>query len=237
VWHLSVGSVAPMRDRFLGLLAPDERARAERFHFEVDRTRYITTRGVLRELLGHYIGRDAAQVVFAYNEHGKPVCAPSTGMADVTFNVSHSGDVALLAFARGVLVGVDVEVVREIPDMAQVAVHSFSPAERAVLNAVAAEHRTLAFLHCWTRKEAVLKGMGCGLSVPLDSFDVTLEPGVRPELLAFRSDPAAVGRWRLYDLPVAAGVVGALAVASSDMVVLTSRYKSPDNATYQAATR
>jgi 4'-phosphopantetheinyl transferase len=88
----------------------------------------------------------------------------------------------------------------------------FSPREAAELHSLPATDRRQAFFHCWTRKEAYIKAIGRGLSMPLDGFDVSLRPGQPAQLLAVHADPAEVNRWQLASLTPAAGFVAAVIV-------------------------
>ena len=195
-----------------GLLAPDERARADRFIFEADRRRYIVARGVLRTLLGRYLRVEPATLVFRYGAHDKPSLAETPGGRDVRFNLSHSYGWALHAFAVGREVGVDVERIRPETDITGVAEYSFSPAEVASLRSVPEGQRREAFFNCWTRKEAFIKAHGEGISLGLSRFDVTLRPGEPAALLRFDQDPAEAARWSMRALDAGAGYKAALAV-------------------------
>jgi 4'-phosphopantetheinyl transferase len=190
-------------------LSPDERERGGRFHFERDRRRFVTARGLLRALLGRYLDVDPADLLFGYGPRGKPFLA---GRDELRFNLSHSGGLALLAFARGCEVGVDVEQVRPVPESEDIARHCFSAREGEELRSLRADERGAAFFRCWTRKEAFIKATGDGLSLPLDAFDVTLAPGEPARLLRVRGEPEAVHRFWLEDLRPAEGFAGALAV-------------------------
>jgi 4'-phosphopantetheinyl transferase len=118
----------------------------------------------------------------------------------------------LAAFVLGREVGVDLEELKPVADFAGIAERFFSPAENRALLALPAESRDAAFFTCWTRKEAYIKAVGEGLSIPLDSFDVTLAPGDPPRLLATRAEPGGEMRWSLHELHPGPGFVGALAV-------------------------
>lgn len=200
VWAAPLDPPAAAVQRHGTLLASDERARAERFHFERDRRRFTVARGVLRTLLGRYLGTDPRAVAFGYESHGKPVLADPFAAHGLRFNVSHSGEMALFAFARGREVGVDVEEVRRMEDGLDIAVRFFSEAEVAAFRALPEEIRDDAFFNCWTRKEAYIKAVGEGLSFPLHVFDVSLAPGEPARLLASR-DPQQAERWSLRGLP------------------------------------
>ncbi|MGH9558287.1 MAG: 4'-phosphopantetheinyl transferase family protein [Bryobacteraceae bacterium] len=146
-------------------LSADERDRASRFRFDPDREAFIAVRGSLRLLLARYLGRSAAGIVFEYGPRGKPHCP---NQADIAFNLSSSGGIALFAFARGCEPGIDLERVRAIPELLDVAKRFFSPGEVAELAALPEDRRERVFFHCWTRQEARVKATGEGLATPED---------------------------------------------------------------------
>lgn len=166
-------------DRYGAVLSADERNRAAQFHFERDRRRYVARRSILRELIGSYLDCDPAGVAFVHNAYGKPSIARS----DLRFNLSHSHRMALYAFCRHAEVGCDVE--RRDPKFAaeQIPERFFSCDEVRALRSLPLNEQTEAFFNCWTRKEAYIKAVGNGLSIALDSFDVSLVPGEAPALL------------------------------------------------------
>jgi 4'-phosphopantetheinyl transferase len=160
-------------DRFAGVLSEAERARAARFHFERDRRRYVVRRGTLRALLSRRLGCAAAAIRLSCNPFGKPFVDGST----VKFNVSHSHRMALYVIAHGLEVGCDIEWRDPGYACEPIAERFFSPGELCRWRSVAPAWRTEAFFNGWTRKEAYLKARGHGLSVALDSFEVSLVPG------------------------------------------------------------
>lgn len=198
------------------LLSAEEVERAERFYFEADRRRWIVARGVLRALLGHYVESDPSQIQFGYNAYGKPALVGPARGTSVCFNLSHSGELAVYAFTLERQIGIDVEHMRANIDHQEMARRCFSPYERAVLQGLPLEEQREAFYRCWTRKEAYIKAMGRGLSMPLDQFDVSLAPGMPTALLTSREDPQAVNRWSLRELPPEADYVGAVAVEGTN---------------------
>jgi len=188
-----------------------ERNRAVRFRFERDRRRFVQRHAFVRRVLATYVGCDPAAVVIRVDARGKPAIddrdAPS-------FNVSHDDDVSVLAIGEGHSVGVDVERIRTIDRVDELAHGLFTPDEIASVQARDPMASSLAFLTLWTRKEAVLKAMGVGLSGPLDGFTVLTGDGTtvgRPRH-AGRALPYAFTA--LEGLP---GFVGAVACAGEHL--------------------
>jgi 4'-phosphopantetheinyl transferase len=214
VWRALLDQPASSLSWFTRILSADERARAQRFRFEPDRKRAVIGRGLLRLLLGHYLGGPAHQVEFKYNAFGKPGLA-DTSSVPVQFNVSHSGDVVLVATTIERVLGVDVELIKADMANAEIAARYFSPGECRTLLALPSHARAEAFFACWTRKEAYLKARGDGLSLPLNRFDVAFAPHEPPRLLATRHDPAEASRYTLCALDAGPGYAAALAVEGS----------------------
>jgi 4'-phosphopantetheinyl transferase len=205
VWRAYLDCEETVLRQFETTLASDEKDRANRFFFQKDRDGFIAARGVLRELLGRYVNRSPADIEFNYGHRGKPSLRAEAFERPVRFNVSHSHGLALLAFAVGRQLGVDVELLR--PDFAadEIAERYFSPQEVMELRAVPTSLRAEGFFLCWTRKEAYIKARGEGLHIPLDSFQVSLTPG-QPERLQSSDN----SQWGLRSLRPDSRYVGAL---------------------------
>jgi 4'-phosphopantetheinyl transferase len=212
VWRINLDRDQAGVQRLRALLSGDELDRAARFHFEADRRRHIVSHGASRSILGHYLGRPAARIGFKYSDYGKPDLDHDT---DIAFNLAHSGMIALIAVTRGVLVGVDVELVRPDIDLVEIAERYFSPRENRVLRSLPPEQQCQCFFDCWTRKEAYIKALGAGLSIPLDRFDVANAPGEPARLIEDRLDPMMSRRWVIKELPVPEGYVAAAAVETA----------------------
>jgi 4'-phosphopantetheinyl transferase len=201
IWRLRAADRLA-KDNYLTYLQPEERERAGRLLFPADQQQSIASRGTLRLLLRHYTGAEHPRdLPLAYGEQGKPYIADS----DLRFNLSHTRDLALFAFAREIDLGVDVENIRASEDLDAVAEQNFAPAERDALLATPQGDWVSAFYRCWTRKEALLKAEGSGLYRALDSFTVSLLAGEPARVLA---GPAG---WDLRDIGVAAHAVAAIA--------------------------
>jgi 4'-phosphopantetheinyl transferase len=214
VWRTTLDMAASGFAKLRQILSPEEQERADRFHFEVDRRRSVIGRGYLRLLLGEILDLPANKLQFEYDEFGKPSLTPGQGLP-LQFNVSHSGDLILIAITVGRAVGVDVERIRTDLDPDSIAARFFSANECKILASLAGPVRYQAFFVCWTRKEAYLKARGIGLSLSLDQFDVSFLPNEEPRLLATRHDPAEARRWRLQALDLSGDYVAALAAPAS----------------------
>lgn len=216
VWRVSLEVPPQEQERLYRLLHPEERSRVDRFRFPKDRRHFTVARGVLRLLLGRYLKKEPEQLDFAYNKYGKPALLPALNPEGLKFNLSHSGERALYAFALQRELGIDIEWVhRHIGEMDQIARRFFSPHENRALFALPKEQREAAFFNCWTRKEAYIKARGKGLYLPLHEFDVTLAPGEAAKLLATRDDPAYASRWDMQALKPDKDYTAALAVEGS----------------------
>jgi 4'-phosphopantetheinyl transferase len=212
LWQVDLALVAKAEQRWEGILSADERARAARFHFAQDRQYFTATRALLRMVLGSYVDGDPKALVFRYSEKEKPSLASPRSASRVEFNVSHSGGVAMLAFARERLLGVDVEQLRENFDHEAIALRFFSEQELVQLAELKPSERFHGFFRCWTRKEAYIKAQGTGLSLPLHQFDVSLSPGDENALLSTRPDAIEAARWSLREVPASEGYLAALCV-------------------------
>jgi 4'-phosphopantetheinyl transferase len=180
IWRLRPADRLASHD-YLTRLQPDERERAGRLLFPADQQQSVASRGTLRLLLVHYSGAEhPVDLRLAYHEQGKPYLADS----DLCFNLSHTRDLALFAFAREIDLGVDVENIHASDDLDAVAEQNFAPAERDALRGLPQSERTSAFYRCWTRKEALLKAEGCGLFRALDTFTVSLLAGEPAKIIA-----------------------------------------------------
>jgi 4'-phosphopantetheinyl transferase len=206
VWRSRLDHPRAALDALWDVLSADERARADRFRADADRDRFVAARGTLRALLGRYLDLRPGDVVFRYSAHGKPELARPAAGGGLRFNAAHSEGLALYAFALGRDVGVDVERVRPLDDAGSLAGRLFSAAEAAALRVLPAPAREEAFFDCWTRKEAYVKALGGGLSLPLDAFTVAVGRGERTTL------PGPRRSWTVVPLAPGDGYTGALAV-------------------------
>ena len=211
--NLDVSSA--VRAKCRQFLSEEEKCRADRFSRPMLSERWLVARAGLRDVLASYCCKAPDDLEFDYEQFGKPVLAKRHADANLHFNQSHSLNLAVVAITRTGPVGVDLEYVRTIRDWENVASRFFSRCENLQLSDVEESSRQEAFYCCWTRKEAVIKATGEGLSARLDSFDVSLAPGVRAEVLTDRAARRGGGDWHLQHFDLANRFVGAVALRGS----------------------
>ncbi len=198
------------------LLPVEEQARADRFINAEHTRRFVVAYGVMRQILAGYLGATATELRFRMGAHGKPFLeSPLDDASVIEFNLSHSGNVALLAIARGRAVGVDVEEWDVRVQHLAVSERFFSPMERETLRTLDADGRVIeGFFAAWSRKEAYLKATGRGITRGLQHFDVSLHPDAPAMLMADRLDADAPSRWTMRAIAPRRGYSGAVVVAS-----------------------
>jgi len=199
-------------DELERLLDVGERARADRFRFLRDRGRFIAARGRLRALLGRYAEQAPAQLEFDSGPYGKPALRDTNGADQLHFNLSRSDGVGVVAIGLAEELGIDVERIRPFDDALAIAERMFGPEEHRALRALPEEAQPAAFFRYWTRKEAVVKSLGRGLSHPLDAFGLSAE-GLSAERVDLECDGVPIVRWVVPVPPFREGFVAALAAS------------------------
>jgi 4'-phosphopantetheinyl transferase len=176
VWSASLDLDAFELEQMRAVLSRDELLRSERSPLIAERNRFAAGRGLLRQVLSQYIATDPADIQFAYGQAGKPYLIENPH--DIRFNISHSGDVALIALAQGREVGVDIETICDMSEMEDIAARFFSDDARTEYASAECSNRRQVFFKCWTEKEAVSKCTGQGIAdeQPLIVDDITIIP-------------------------------------------------------------
>jgi 4'-phosphopantetheinyl transferase len=211
VWRLSLNSLGSMVNDFRAHLSAEENARAQRFKFHRDRKRYMLTHAVLKVILSLYEDMGPEALKFTENRFGKPELAhPSS--SNLTFNLSHSHEMALIGIARGRQIGVDIEYVKNDFEWKEIVERFFSPREIQMINALPKNLQHTGFFTCWTRKEAYVKATGMGLSLPLKEFDVSPVPGAATLLLSHKE----ASEWSMKEVDVPESYVATVAVKGHD---------------------
>ena len=216
VWRVRLNQTDRRVQQLQQLLADDEQRRAERFHFDRDRRRFIVSHGMLRLIIGEYMDIAPERLQFYSGHRGKPYLIKRPGNIQLQFNLTHSKEIALCAFTCGPEIGIDVEYVRDMPDAEKIALTNFSSKENEMLQSLPQYQRQEAFFNCWVRKEAYIKAIGDGLYHALDRFDVSLAPGEPARLLSVEGSTALASGWFMKSLTPEDGYVAALALKGSD---------------------
>ncbi len=217
VWLANLSIDDQVFNNFHQYLSPDERRRADHYAYTKDRRNYISSHGILRNIMACYLHCHPVDVAFMNSIDGKPALDLPEQPSGLEFNLSHSSGFAAIAVTQGLKVGIDIELVHLLPDMDLIAAYFFSDDERAALSKLPDEEKMAGFFRCWTRKEAYLKAIGRGLSIPLDSFDVSLAPGNPIRMHSNRIHPDEVSRWSFYTFIPEHGFSGALVIDSSQV--------------------
>ena len=189
------------------ILDDEERDRAARFHFEKDRNRFCAGRVWQRQILGAYLGKNPSTVAIERGVAGKPKLLDRS----LSFNYSRSGEWGLLAVSRLGVLGADIEQIRQTDDLPNVARGHFSGAEQAALDQLTGDQWFNGFFACWTRKEAVVKAIGEGLLMPLDCFDVAIDPDAPARILGARAEAAVAADWSMASFRPEPGYLAAIA--------------------------
>jgi 4'-phosphopantetheinyl transferase len=216
VWIMPVRAPEAVIAGLERVLSEDELEQASRFRFPHLRDSYIVSHGVLRHLLARYLDQAPADIAFVRGAQGKPAVSPSSPLQ---FNLTHSGGMAAVALANGCAVGIDLEHLRPMTDIEEIAGRYFCPEEAAEILALPPDKRDRAFFSCWTRKEAYIKAIGDGLSCPLDSFQVTIQPNTQPRLVHIAGDTGTAAAWTLHDLSLAPDHIAALAYRDQARII------------------
>ena len=215
IWFRSLDTAGVDAPAVLPCLSADECQRAQRFHYDQHRNEFILSRGTLRLVLASYLGEPPGRLRFEYAEQGKPALAKAHSEHRLSFNLSHTYGMMLLAVVRQRSVGVDIEKIRSDFNVREIAERFFSVAEQSGLRRLPEEEQYEVFFRCWTRKEAYIKATGEGLSLPLRDFDVSLDAD-SAALVATRPDENEAQHWKMLNLRIAPGYAAAAAIAADN---------------------
>ena len=181
------------------VLSQEERMRAARFNRPEDRHRFAFCRTTLRRLLGEYLELEPGLVPIEYSTFGKPQIA-GTEKRRIEFNLSHSGPWAIFAFVTDRPVGVDVECWLPEGEWEELVGHALTPTEIQQLAKLPVSCRRESFFRTWTRKEALLKALGTGLSTEMNQLEIGL-PALGHEMVSVTiPDQTAPSDWWLAEI-------------------------------------
>lgn len=178
IWRVPLAATPATLESLGSFLDAEESTRANRFLLSEHREHFLLGRAALRVLLGRYLGVSPESVLIVKGPQGKPFLARTSSAFPLRFNLSHSHGLAVYGFSLDRELGIDLEKLRSDFASVEIAARYFSRNERKEWSSLSESLRTEGFFNAWTRKEAYVKARGEGLKIPLDSFDVTLTPGV-----------------------------------------------------------
>jgi 4'-phosphopantetheinyl transferase len=227
VWSVVLDQPDEVCRRLRAWLSPDECQRADRYRGPSLGRRFVVGRGALRDVLSRYIGTGPEVIRFATGPFGKPAIDLPHAPIGLRFNLSHSHGLGVIAVGMGRELGIDVEILRSFENMDAIAGRFFAPAERAAYAAQPIGQRPLAFFRAWTRKEAYLKAIGSGITVPLDSFEVSVAPEEPPALRVVRGNPDEASRWSMREFRPETSALATLAVEGRGWTLQCFAYAPP----------
>ena len=174
IWLIALDDPAVnVGDIFREVLSEDEKTRASRLLTGVYRDRFVTARGYMRIILSRYLDMHPGEIRFQYNKNGKPAIRPDVNSKHVSFNLSHSRNIALCAVTLNAAIGIDIEYPRLVPRAEKILERFFSELEREYFRTQPDKTKELAFMNLWTVKEAYSKALGRGLSSELRNIDLS----------------------------------------------------------------
>jgi 4'-phosphopantetheinyl transferase len=212
IWCISLRQSLYRIEELSQLLSEDERHRVKRFRFSKDQQAFVVRRGLLRKILGDCLSTDPKKLVFIYGDHGKPEITNTFGNANVHFNQSHSGNLTLFALTLDQRIGVDIEFIHEVPELDQIAEIILSEYEYSIFKKLSPKDKKEAFFYYWTRKEAITKAIGIGLSHPPNSFTTSIAPGKPASLITLKMNKNEESSWLLQSLDLDPDYAAAIAV-------------------------
>lgn len=209
VWTLDLDNDAVNGFCDCSRLSDDEHVRAARYRLPLLRNRFIRSRTCLRLLLGCYLGKEAGSIRFAYGKYGKPHIPD---VSELHFNISHSENIMMAAFAKNSEVGVDIVSETPLSDAEGISQLIFSARENEACALLPSPERQSAFFRIWARKEACIKAQGKSLALHSTSFSVSVQPGLSNEMVKVDG----LKKIHLSDIDTPAGFCAALAIEGAD---------------------
>ena len=225
---VDVSLIADRADHLMEMLCEEEKKKAGKFRYPMDSVRFIAARGFLRIILGHYLNAEPDRLKFSYGPYGKPALDTEFSQDSLTFSVSHSDRLVLYAIARDRGIGVDIECIRQDFPFEPIIERYFTPGEAALIGTLPSEVRQEVFFSYWTLKEAFIKATGRGFSLPLNQFEVAMDP---PQLVSIHGNFEAASGWYLQSLHPGPGYAAGLAAEGRNLQLEYWNYRAPGHFT------
>ena len=211
LWRANLNLPSAVVEQLASFLSKDEVARANKFRFPQHQRRFTVARGILRHLLANYLQISPVAVQFEYGDRGKPSLAIPFSDSSLQFNISHSQEYALYGFTYNYPLGVDLEYLRSMEDVAKIAQRFFSTQEYQLIASLSGQQQQKAFFQLWTAKEAYLKATGIGLTGSLADVNICLDQ-TDPCLQAIQGNKQATANWSMYSYLPVVNYVAAIAI-------------------------
>ncbi len=224
LWAFRIDPSHTIAMAFRQLLSADEEGRTNGFRFAQLKNTFTICRGLLRLLLSRYLDVDPAAIEFDYRPKGKPVLRSYRGL---DFNLSHTDGMMVCGVARSCELGVDIELLRPLSNMQELANNFFCIEEARELLSLPENQQVESFYRCWTQKEAYVKAIGEGLSAPLRSFRVSLNPADTAKFLHINGDGKLAQSWNLVELRLSDPYIAAAAYRGPERMILVRRQNDP----------
>ena len=209
LWHIDLEYEKNQLQNYYNLLSLEEQKKSNTFKFIKGQNQFIISRGILKILSAAYLNIDIENIVFKYGKYGKPDYAFNSNLK---FNISHSGNLAIIGFVRYFDIGADIENIKYKFNILDISNNFFSNLEIESLKKLPTEKQTKGFYRCWTRKESFIKAKAKGLSFPLDSFSVSIDSDEKAELLETKWDKKEKELWKLFSFSPKENYIGAVSV-------------------------
>jgi 4'-phosphopantetheinyl transferase len=158
------------QDKLLAILSNKEIAKANSYCNQSDRQKFVVNRGILKKLLAAYVNQPENEILIDYSTKGKPFISE---MQSLQFNISHSEDVLVIGFVQNMDIGIDIENINRDLNIEKLETFLFTPTELELFRSTNKTLKPEAFINCWTRKEAILKATGYGLTQPMNELEVS----------------------------------------------------------------
>lgn len=212
IWKASLDYNAAIVNSVIGFLSADEVERANRFYFKEDRRQFVVRRGILKQIITKYLDIDPKDLLFGYNSFGKPFIHTDFQQYNLKFNMSYSKNMALYAISYEKEVGIDIEYLQKHIEFQQIIDRFFSQKEIEYIQKINSDQRKEEFFKIWTRKEAILKALGKGLSFPLQMVDVPINRSEFKFRFDNDGDHGKESLWHVRDLLPANNYIGSIAI-------------------------
>ena len=217
IWQTRLDLSVRDIEYYADMLCAEEKQRVDKFKFSKKRHEYIITRGLLRRVLAQTLDTDPHSLQFEYAEHGKPYLTERWQDKTVSFNVTHSGNKALVAVTLERNIGVDIELIRTEVEFDKLSNRFFSADESSSLETYKKQDLSKAFYACWTGKEAYVKALGDGISFGLSEFSVSVDPEEEQVTLVTHWDTDEASRWTIINLDTGKDYIGAIAADKKEI--------------------